>query len=218
MYRNVIFDMDGTLVDTREAMLKGYDYTLKKMGLRDETPLDLFSHMGNRSGVIFREKHCLTGKTLERAIHLYYGYFEEQGILYATPYAGIEPLLHELLQDGAKIAVATARMRNGIEALFEKLDFFGYFCCIECSEPYQDHADKPEYVKRCMQFMGAKKEDTIMLGDKPFDVEAAHANGIPCVGVTYGFGTRVELQEAGADWIVDSVEEVKKVIYEGGAQ
>ena len=215
MIQNVIFDMDGTLVDTREAMLKGYAYTLDKMGLTDDNPLGLFQHMGNRSAVIFREKHHLTGEALERAMHLYYGYFEEQGILCATPYPGMEKLLEDLIQDGANLAVATARMRNGIEALFQKLDFFRYFCCIEASEPYQEYADKPAYVKRCMQQMGADRENTVMLGDKPFDVEAAHQNGIPCVGVTYGFGTREELQEAGADRIADSVEAVRQAIYEG---
>lgn len=203
MERYIVWDVDGTIVDTRRAIAQSYLHALSCVGVDEDDGTCIYPFVGRRSTLIFSERHCLAGDALDHAIREYAHYFETEGLALCTLYPGMGELLHDLQRAGACMTVASARSRRQLDMLFRRLDIADLFGCVCATETDHKAADKPQLVKNCIQYMGVRPADCVMVGDRIYDIRGGQIAGTRSIGVTFGFGTREELLQCAPDAIVD---------------
>jgi phosphoglycolate phosphatase len=204
--RYIIWDVDGTVVDTRRAIAQSYLYALKHVGVEESDGTRVYPFVGRRSTLVFSECHGLSGEPLAAAIAAYQRYFEKEGIELCALYPGMGELLSVLRGRGARMSVASARSHRQLTMLFDRLRIGHAFDCVFATETDHKAADKPKLVGDCIAFMGASPQDCVMVGDRIYDIEGGQKAGTRAIGVTYGFGTREELHACAPEHIVDDVD------------
>ncbi|MCL2461577.1 MAG: HAD-IA family hydrolase, partial [Defluviitaleaceae bacterium] len=145
----------------------------------------------------------------EEAVAKYREYFTEKGIYENTLYPGVREMLQTLSDRGKILILATSKVETFSRRI---LDYFGiaqYFSFVSGSELNGERSEKAEIIRYAMDNVpGMTAERSIMVGDRKHDIIGAKAAGLKSVGVLYGYGDREELEEAGADYIVDDVPEL----------
>lgn len=189
-YKIVIFDVDGTLLDTSEGLLRSTTYTIKKLGY--EMPPDnvLKSFVGPRIQDSFQRVYHLQGEELDRASAIFRKRYKEGDVLLARPYEGVYELLGGLRQKGIHMAVATNKRQDFTDQLMDKYGFTPYMDCVYGTD-MEGMLKKADLIRMCMDsFSGFQKNEAVMIGDSSYDAMAAHEVGIDFIGVTYGFEFR----------------------------
>ena len=188
----ILFDLDGTLTDSAEGVIRSAQYMQEKMGIKKWADEDLKFIVGPPLMKTFTEDFAMDAETAEIAI----GHFRERyttvGLFENRLYPGIEEMLIALRAKGKRLAVATSKKEETAVRILEHFGVAKYF----------------EVIAYVLEQMKAEKSDVVMVGDRKFDVEGAHAIGIPCISVEYGYGDRAEFIACGADVIVGTTEEV----------
>jgi phosphoglycolate phosphatase len=148
-----------------------------------------------------------------RAVEKFREYFIETGIFENEVYEGMEELLGNLKRAGNKIIVATSKPEVLAIQILEHFGLEQYFDDI-CGAEFDDtRSEKEEVIRYALEKNGINDySTTVMVGDRRFDVEGAKSVGIASVGVLYGFGSREELEEAGADRICETVEDLYEIV------
>lgn len=129
--------------------------------------------------------------------------YGERGLFGSTPYAGIAEALPAMRAAGAQLILATSKRRTFAERILEHLGLAGLFTGVHGSEPGGALDHKPELIAHVVERHGLAPSRCVMIGDRRYDVTGAHANGMQALGVLWGYGSRDELEAAGADGIVD---------------
>ena len=217
MFPYIIFDIDGTVVDSHQAMLHAYAHTCQTLGLAEDDWNRVFTYVGRRTTLIFNLYHGLQGEAYRRAAEIYYNYSLEKGLADLALYPGMGKLLEALREKGAVLTVATARTEAQLEAVLSAVDIRDYFTHIAACKDYGAEADKAALCKACIDYMGIEPRQAVMIGDRKFDIEGGKRAGAQTIGVGYGFALAGELMEAKPDYIVDSVEELHLLLLEGRA-
>ena len=212
MERHIIWDVDGTLIDTRQAVATSYLYALKSVGILETDGARIFPYVGRRSSLVFTECHHLEGDVLQKALAIYASFFESEGLSMCAPYCGIKELLEELKKRGAVMTVASARSKRQLDMLFSRLDVAKYFDLIRATETNLIPADKPKLVRECIDFMGMQPHDCVMVGDRIYDIQGGQVSGTRSIGVTFGFGSREELLACAPDSIVDDIASLRSLL------
>lgn len=215
MVASIIWDIDGTVVDTRESIAQAYAHVCTKMGLQEDDYTRIYSFVGRRSTLIFDEVHHLQGDAFEEAMALYGGFFQHTGIGLAKLYPGIRELLYELREQGATMTVASARGSAQLQMLFEAVGLADAFDFVRATETNRKAANKPQLVRDCIAYMQVPAEECVMIGDRIYDIEGGQKAGTRSIGVTYGFGTREELVQCAPDCIVDDVPALRDILLRG---
>lgn len=211
MYPFLFFDLDGTLTESGPGIIHALGRAFRQMGLESRMPADMRPFIGPplRDSL---EAFCgITGKEADRFIRLYRRAYEEEGILKGDPYAGIPELLRQLREAGYTLCTATSKMRDVALLVLEKYALAPCFAVIGGGEVAEGQ-DKAAVIRRTLETAGARPADTLMIGDRKYDVLGARACGMDCVGVLYGYGDRKELEAAGARYIVSSVDELSRLL------
>lgn len=204
-YDAVIFDLDGTLTKSEPGITKSVQYALEKMErppLNEET---LRRFIGPPLRESFIQIVGMTSEDAEEAVRIYRERFSSAGWMENSVYAGIAPLLRALKAGGAYVAVATGKPEIFARQI---IDYFGlapYIDSIQAITLSDHHADKVQLVRRALP---PRYERACMVGDRAGDMEGARGNGIDGIGALYGYGTREELEAAGATCIAESVAEL----------
>ncbi len=199
----VLFDLDGTITDSQEGIIHSIQYALKKKGIECEAD-ELKSFIGPPLKGSFQEKFPQIDP--DEAITDYREYYADKGIFENRVYEGIPELLAKLKDMNIRAAIATSKPEGYARQI---IDHFGLSDHIEAV--YGATMDSSRVNKEdILDYALAKShaESPIMVGDRKFDIEGAHAHHLPGVGVTYGFGSRQELEKAGAECIIDQPEEL----------
>ncbi|MGP1906883.1 HAD family hydrolase [Metabacillus sp. JX24] len=209
----LLFDLDGTLSDPGEGITKSVQYALLKMGI-DETDLKkLEGFVGPPLQVSFAEHYSFSEQEVERAVSYYRERFKEKGMFENKVYDGIPELLSGLKQVGCKLAVATSKPSVFAEEILRFFQIDQFFDLVAGSSLDGTGASKTEIIHSVMNhFPGVKKEDMVMIGDRKHDIIGAVNTGIRSIGVTYGYGSKEELEEAQAGVIVSSVQELRGLL------
>ncbi len=217
-YHTILFDLDGTLVDSYQGIAGGVCYALEKMGwpIPDQSILKLF--IGPPLGESFT-KHCAMSQAeSETAITEYRHYYKSQGMYEMAMYEGISEMLHGLKASGKRLAVATSKPQPFAVKILENLNLIAYFDVIAGSGLDGSLATKAAVIDHCLLELGCTNGDdktgVLMVGDREHDVLGAAALHIDCLGVLFGFGSIEELEEAGAIGIVQSPLEVLNYVIE----
>lgn len=195
-YETIYFDLDGTLTDSGPGITSAVAYALRAMGYPVPEPASLRRFIGPPLSYSFQAYEGMSPEDAQRAVAQYRVYYNDRGKFENAPYPGIEDLLKRLQAQGKRLYVATSKP-EGLSV--EILDHFGlsrYFARIAGSTLDDTRSTKAQVLKYALDMGG--RDRAVMVGDRRFDVEGAAENGLPCVGVLYGYGSREELIQAGA--------------------
>lgn len=208
MKEYLLFDLDGTLTDPKVGITTCVRYALKAFGI-DEPNLDkLEPFIGPPLKDSFMHFYNMPSEQADAAVEKYRERFKDIGLFENEVYIGIPEMLKKLQKKGMHLAVASSKPTVYVERILEHFGMKQYFEVIVGSELDGRRVNKDEVVDEALrQLFGEKpveRQKVYMIGDRKFDVEGARAQGVESVGVSYGYGGLQELQEAGADYIVES--------------
>jgi len=211
--KNILFDLDGTLTDPKTGITRSIQFALNKLGNPIPEPEELLWCIGPPLLESF-EKILGPGNTsLAKEALLYYrerfsriGKFENQ------IYSGIHETLCNLNQLGLSLFVATSKPRVYAREIIDHLDLTTYFRKIYGSKLNGNFSAKGELIAHIMIKESLSPDETVMVGDRKYDIAGAKKNNIKGLGVTYGFGSKEELLEAGADFLAEKPSEIEELI------
>ena len=212
-YSTVFFDLDGTLVDSGEGVRNSVVYALKKFGIEVENKDSLSCFIGPPLVVSFKTFFGFDDENADRGVSYYREYYKDKGIFEGYVYDGIEDTLKRLKAAGKRVMVATSKPEEFAKRVLEKFGIAKYFDFIAgATLDEKTRANKIEIMKYAFDSSGASPEDTIMVGDRLFDIEGAKHFGMECIAVLYGYGSREEFEQYGAEYIVESAEDIADLI------
>ena len=215
----LLFDLDGTLTDPKIGITTCVQYALKAFGIEEPDLDKLESFIGPPLQQSFMEFYNFSEEQAAQAVEKYRERFAEEGIFENEVYRGIPQMLKALKNRGIHLAVASSKPTVYVERILEHFRIRQYFEVVVGSELDGTRTRKQEVVLETLRKLfpagSIPKNKIYMIGDRKFDVEGAKAFGIESVGVSFGYGSIQELMEAHADYIVRSVEELKRFLMRG---
>lgn len=211
----IIFDLDGTLLNTIGDLAVGCDHMLRLRDLPTHTYDEYCSFVGNGIMRLVERalpEHLRTKEYVEAARRDFVDYYIDHIDQHTHPYRGIESVVEDLHKAGAKLAVASNKFQAGTEKLIRK--FFPDVEWVEICGNREGVPLKPDtaLVDMIIAKAGVKRECCTMVGDSAVDILTARNATIRSVGVSWGFRSRTELEQAGADHIADNVEELRRLL------
>lgn len=213
MKRIVLFDLDGTLTDPMVGITRSVQHVLKAHGIVEQDLQKLCPFIGPPLTDSFKEFYGFSEKEAKDAIPIFHEYFAGRGMYENKVYEGVEEMLETLKEAGFVLAVATSKPEYFAEKILRHFHLRDYFELVGGADMEETRVKKGEIIRYTLERLNAgplEACDVIMVGDRKHDVIGAKEAGIPCLGVLYGYGSREELSEAGADMIVETVEELKE--------
>ena len=208
--KDILFDLDGTVVDSGLGITNSVIYTLKKYGFEIPPREELYKFIGPPLAKSFSD-HCgLTPEGGQEAVEVYREYYREKGVFENTVYEGFEEMLKALKEAGARIFLATSKPEIFAKKILEHSGLDVWFDGVGGSELDGSRVDKGEVIEYVMKNYNIT--DGFMVGDRKFDILGAKEKGLKGVGVLYGYGTREEIEEAGADFIAEDTNELKNYL------
>lgn len=208
-YKAVVFDLDGTLLDTLEDLQNSVNYALGLHGFPERTYEEIRTFVGN--GVRNLMKKSVPGGEDEPAFEAVFADFKSHYAVHwrelTAPYDGVVPLVEELHSRGLKLAVVSNKTDAEVKNLCSEF-FGGCIDCVRGEVPGVPRKPEPDGVLLALQALGVTREDALYVGDSEVDVRTARNAGLDCVAVTWGFRTREELREAGAEIFIDTPSEL----------
>ncbi len=217
MKEYMLFDLDGTLTDPKLGITTCVQYALKAFGIEEPDLDKLEPFIGPPLKDSFMEFYGFDEAKAQKAVEKYRERFQDIGLYENEIYIGIPKMLRTLWKKGIHLAVASSKPTVFVERILEHFKIKKYFEVIVGSELDGTRVNKDEVVQEALrqlfQNKQVEKEKVYMIGDRKFDVEGAHAQGIESVGVSYGYGGLEELKEAQSDYIVRSVAELEGFLY-----
>jgi len=215
-YKYLLFDLDGTLTDSKLGITNSVVYALTKMGFDKIEYEELIKFIGPPMKETFREYYKFTEDETEKAIGYYREYFKDKGIFENQVYEGIEELLKELVCNGNILAVATSKPTPFAERILDYFDLSQYFSCIIGSNLDGTRVKKGDVIEavieRLQDVESIERSKILMIGDREHDIVGAKQTGIDSLGVEYGYGSYEELHHNGANYIVKDVYELKALL------
>lgn len=211
MYDLLLFDLDGTLTDSKEGIINCVNHALRACGEVERPAEELLCFIGPPLVDSFMEFCGFDREQAECAVKHYRERFRDVGIFENRVYPGIAELLHHLKEHGKTIALATSKphvFADRILAHFGLAQYFDYTTGAELDGTRNAKKDVIQLV--LAQFPDARQP--VMIGDREHDVLGAKACGIPCIGVRYGYAKPQELEQAGTERIAGTVEELEKIL------
>ena len=207
----VFFDFDGTVFDTVEGITKCVQYAIRKHGMDAE--LDTLRCFAGPPLVDkFTEVFNVPQETAEQLVRDFRERYVPVGVYESSPFSGIRALLDRLKASGKTVGIATSKPQALAELLLEQADLQGCFDIIVGSDPELNNNAKWEVITRAMAQCGAAPETSVLIGDTKYDVAGAKRCKIPCIGVRWGYAAEGELEAAGADAIVENMEELLRLL------
>ncbi len=208
-YTNLLFDLDGTIIDSQEGIINSARYALKHFGIEDETDEELYKFIGPPLYDSFRERYGFDEEKTEEAVKEFRVYYQEKGVYESSLYEGITEMLKELKEAGKKIVLATSKAEPYAIQILKDNNIYQYFDFICGSTMDDSRSKKADIINYILEQNDFEPEDTVMIGDKKHDVIGAKQTNLDSVGVLYGFGDYEELSNAGATYIVKDVKELR---------
>ena len=208
----ILFDLDGTVTNPQEGIKNSVKYALEYFGIHTEDNSTLNKYIGPPLRQSFMEYAGLSEEQSHIGMIKYREYFGPKGIYENEVYKGIPELFEILKGDGKKIILATSKPWIYAEMILEKFDLKKYFDFVAGSEMNGVRTNKADVIKYAIEKYNIPVEDAIMIGDRKHDIIGAKKNGLKTIGVLYGFGNECELKKAGADYIVENIENIIDLI------
>jgi pyrophosphatase PpaX len=210
--RAVLFDVDGTLLDTREFILRAFEHAFDIHGLprlpRDEMSL----HVGRELELIYTE---LGGPEMRDRLVEAHRSFQARNLPLARPFAGAVEVLKSLAAQGVRVAAVTSRSRRTSDRSLEVTGLAQHLEVVISAEDTEDLKPHPAPLLKALRLLGHEGEGVVMVGDTPSDIEAGRGIGALTVAATYGFHGR-EVLRANPDRVIDDIGELPGILNSPG--
>ncbi len=211
MIKYILWDLDGTIMESGSGVLSSVRYALDKLGV--ELPeSEVRKFIGPSLFDSFTNTAHMSEEDAEKAIKFYRELYESKGIFDASVYEGIPETLDVLKKEGYRQFVVTSKPQHMAQRV---LDHFGI-------KPYMDglvgpaeddhSSDKAKLIRTAMDSNGIEKSEAVMIGDRCFDINGANDVGIHSIGVLYGYGSKEELEKHGAELIVEKAVDIPEAV------
>lgn len=207
----ILFDLDGTLLDSKEGITKSVQYALKKLGVEISDRRELVKFIGPPLQESFENFYQVDGlKGIEYYRECFVG---QQKMLENEIYPGVVELLEKLKEKKKKLVVATSKPTVYSKTILEHFRLAPYFEEIQGSELDLSLIEKEDVIRVVLeQYSSVSKDRIVMIGDRKHDILGAKINRIDNIGVLYGYGSKEELQTAGAEKIVNTALELEMLL------
>ena len=211
--RYIIFDMDGTLLDSLTDLQNTLNYCFRKEGFPERTYQEVRTFVGNGLRTLI-ERAVPQGTPDEKTdeiLEIFKPHYMEHCMDYTAPYAGIMDMLAKLKDAGYKMAIVSNKADAALKHLSEH--FFGEFIDVAVGERAgMNKKPAPDLVYLAMEEIGATKDNTVYIGDSEVDYQTAMNSGLKCISVLWGFRDRDLLEGYGADCFASSPQDVVKML------
>jgi phosphoglycolate phosphatase len=204
----LIFDLDGTLVDSRDDIAISVNLTLEELDCPKKTPQEIYGYIGGGIHNLIRNS-LPAGRAeglLEKGVDTFWAIYKEHVLDTTRLFPGVCQMLETLYRK--KMAVATNKPYAHAHMILEGLGVARYFTNVQGWKMGLPVKPDPAIVLRAIEEAEAPKEDAVMIGDGLNDILAARAAGIKCCAVGYGYGSRERLMEAGPDYFAEAVSDI----------
>lgn len=213
LYEALLFDLDGTLTDSKEGIVNSVQYVLSKYGIIEERQETLNSFIGPPLYESFQKYYSFDEVEAKRSVSYYREYYKERGIYENKVYPKIPELLSELKKQGYELIVATAKPSVFAKRVLNYFELHHYFSEIIGSELDGIRSSKADVIDYILSKLVIKPKPYVaMIEDREHDIIGARENGIDSIGVTYGYGTLEEIRAAEPRYIVQSVDELGELL------
>lgn len=211
-YDYILFDLDGTLTDSKEGIQECIKFALDKEGI-DYEPSVLDKMIGPPFRVSMREFLGLDMPMIEKLIAHYRGEYAEYGWQHNKVYDGVTDMLATLKKAGKTLAVATSKPIKFTDMIVKGFDLEKYFDYVGAASSDVSREAKCDVIENVLVNLGVKdRSKVLMVGDRKYDIEGARACKIDCCAVLYGYGNKNEFVENGATYIVEKPSDVVKLV------
>ncbi|HEM3064761.1 TPA: HAD family hydrolase [Streptococcus suis] len=212
MYQTILFDLDGTLTDSGQGILNSVAYALEKMGIEEPDTANLNRFIGPPLYESFSRFYQLNPEDTQSAVDAFRVYFKEKGMFENQLYPGIIPLLEELRTAGKTLVIATSKPEIFAKQILEHFGIAHYFDVITGASLDSSRISKADVIGYAINQLEAFPKHAVMIGDREHDIEGARMHQLPAIGVLYGYGNKQEFEKAGATMIVETVQDLKRVL------
>ncbi len=210
--KNVLFDLDGTLTDPAEGITNALMHAQRRLGRQVSPREALYVFIGPPLIETFMSEWGLSRAEAEQALVYYREHFGVKGLFENVPYEGIEECLASLRAAGLRLFVATSKPEPLSLRILEHFGLLPYFEAVAGSTMDEQRTKKDEVIAYALKTFALDPAETIMVGDRKHDVIGARENGLDCIGVLYGYGSREELAEAGAAALAADLSELAALL------
>lgn len=212
-YQCCLFDLDGTLTDPAEGITNSVMYALEKYNIHVADRSELYPFIGPPLAESFKKFFGFSGEQAVQAVAYYREYFRDAGIFENRLYEGIPDMLEKLRSKGVTVALATSKPYEFSIRIRKHFDLYPYFDHFGAATMDGRISRKEDVIADLLARLGGiDRSSVLMIGDRDQDIMGAKKNGLESVGVLWGYGSREELQGAGADYVVGKPEDILALI------
>lgn len=216
MYQTILFDLDGTLTDSGLGITRAVQYALGQMGYAVPERESLFTFIGPPLHKSFQKYYAMDEETSVEAVRQFRVYYNQMGgILENEVYPGIRALLSDLKNAGKRLLIATSKPQAAAELVMRHFGLDEYVPEIVGGTDDPTRNTKGKVIAWALREYGVDPKTAVMVGDREHDILGAAENNIPAIGITWGYGSRAELENAGAAAVFDTTGETVQYILRG---
>jgi phosphoglycolate phosphatase len=208
----VLFDLDGTLVDSFPGIASAYHHMLQAVDLKDIPDSEIRPLVGQNIKAVLSEHFGLSGNRLEKGVSAFRSEYGSHGLFRYSKYDGIDHALKQLQNDTVTLCIATGKLRSMASDLLAHAAWSETFAVVGGAEVDGSRLHKRDIIAWTLEQLPNGTRAVAMVGDRGVDIEGGRELGLPGIGVTWGYGDTNELGAAGASVIVDSPEQLLRAL------
>ena len=212
MYKNIMFDLDGTVTDSGRAIMSSVEYALSHFGITDQPREKLQTFIGPSLFDSFEREYNMSVEDCDKAVSLYRSIYEKERMYDVDIYEGIPKLLEELKKQDRTVHLITSKPLVFSEKILDEIGLAEYFDHMTGPDLSDHSSDKKRLIEKAIEEYGLSKNECIMIGDTKYDIIGASEAGIDSIAVTYGYGNTDDMKAAGATYMADSVKEIAGIL------
>ena len=213
MYKYIFFDLDGTLIDPKEGITKSVEYALNKFNIYVKSLDDLTVFIGPPLKDSFMEFYHLNSDDADKAVVYYRERFRGVGLTECHLYDNVIETLFTLKEMGLKLVIATSKPEEFTIKILKNLNIFKYFDFVSGATFDGKRGEKAGVIKYAIDSLKINNLNTVlMVGDRKFDILGAHSNNIDSCGVTFGYATCGELEEAKPNYLISDMLDLIEIV------
>lgn len=209
----IIFDLDGTLLNTLDDLAASVNHALHAHHMPGRTPTEVRRFLGNGIRRLIEQSvpQGTSSEATDSVLHTFHDYYIRHSLDQTRPYDGVVDMVNRCKQMGLKTAIVSNKVDDAVQDLYHR--FFAQ--CIDVAIGEREGVRRkpaPDMVQMAMEYMGVKEEGCIYVGDSEVDIQTARNAGLPCISVAWGFRDRDHLIAYGANNIIDNPIELIKLL------